>query len=64
MNAIFQPGIDHWDFSGSWRERRVTPVMLARGAAISTALAAVAEAARQRIASIPDDGAEDHTAES
>jgi hypothetical protein len=45
--------IDMWDLAH--RGRKITQVMLRRGAAISAELLAVAEAARRRIADIPDD---------
>jgi hypothetical protein len=61
MNTTFQQGVE-WNWSGGWRQK-VTPAMLNRGAAISASLAGVAEAACARLAEIPDDGAEDHTAD-
>jgi hypothetical protein len=54
MNASLAGVGVEWSWSGGWRGRRVTPTLLHRGAAISTALAGIAEAARQRIAEIED----------
>jgi hypothetical protein len=54
MNASLAGVGVEWNWAGGWRQK-VTPAMLARGAAVSTALAAVAEAARRRIAEIPED---------